>query len=62
MAARVFEAARAKNRHIMGLEAFDILKAYGIPVVKTVFAKTVEEAIIAAEDIGYPLVMKVVSP
>jgi acyl-CoA synthetase (NDP forming) len=38
------------------------LKAYGIPVVKTVFAKTVEEAIIAAEDIGYPLVMKVVSP
>lgn len=26
LAARVFEAARAKNRHILGLEAFDILK------------------------------------
>lgn len=61
-AARVFEAARSKNRHILGLEAFDILKAYGIPVVKTAFAKTKEEAVSAAEDIGYPLVMKVVSP
>ncbi|MCC4767767.1 acetyl-CoA synthetase [Methanosarcina sp. DH1] len=59
---RIFEAARAKNRHILGLEAFDILKAYGIPVIKTRFAKTAEEAIIAAEEIGYPLVMKVVSP
>ncbi|WP_230669176.1 MULTISPECIES: acetate--CoA ligase family protein [Methanosarcina] len=38
------------------------MKAYGIPVVKTKFAKTAEEAIIAAEEIGYPLVMKVVSP
>ncbi|HEY3362708.1 MAG TPA: acetate--CoA ligase family protein [Methanosarcina sp.] len=44
------------------IEAFDILKAYGIPVVKTVFAKTVEEAVSAAKDIGYPLVMEVVSP
>jgi acetyl-CoA synthetase (ADP-forming) len=60
--ARVFEAARSKNRHVLGLEAFDILKAYGIPVVKTAFAKTAEEAISAAEEIGYPLVMKVVSP
>ena len=61
-AARVFEDARAKNRHILGLEAFDILKAYGIRVVKTAFAKTEEKDIIAAEDIGYPLVMKIVSP
>lgn len=62
LAARVFEAARAKNRHILGLEAFDILKAYGITVVKTKFAKTAKEAIVAAEEIGYPLVMKIVSP
>jgi acetyl-CoA synthetase (ADP-forming) len=40
LAARVFEAARAKNRYILGFEALDILKAYGIPVVKTAFAKT----------------------
>jgi acyl-CoA synthetase (NDP forming) len=62
LVARVFEAARAKNRHILGLEAVDILKAYGIPVVKTKFAKTAEEAIVAAEEIDYPLVMKIVSP
>ncbi len=59
---RIFEAARARNRYILGLEAFDILKAYGIPVVKTAFAKNIEETMIAAEEIGYPLVMKVVSP
>ena len=60
--ARIFEAAREKNRYILGLEAFDILKAYGIPVVNTIFAKTVEETVIAAEEIDYPLIMKVVSP
>ncbi|AKB44897.1 acetate--CoA ligase family protein [Methanosarcina vacuolata] len=38
------------------------MKAYGIPLIKTRFAKTAEEAVIAAEEIGYPLVMKVVSP
>ncbi|RXA20852.1 acetyl-CoA synthetase [Methanosarcina sp. MSH10X1] len=61
-AARIFEAARAENRYVLGLEAFDILRACGIPVVKTAFAKTAEEAVNAAEEIGYPLVMKVVSP
>lgn len=39
-AASIFEAARAKSQHILGLESFKILKAYGIPVVKTIFAKT----------------------
>ncbi|HWQ48593.1 MAG TPA: acetate--CoA ligase family protein [Methanosarcina sp.] len=62
LASRIFEAAITKNRHILSLEVFGILKAYGIPMVKTAFAKTAEEAIIAAEKIGYPLVMKVVSP
>ena len=61
-AVRFFEAARAENRHILGLEAFGILKAYGIPAVKTVFAKTVKEVTNAAEEIGYPVVMKIVSP
>jgi|GEM_PF-1810269 len=60
--ARIFEAARAKNQHTLGLESFGILKAYGIPAVKTAFAKTVEGAVKAAEEIGYPLVMKIVSP
>jgi len=61
LADKVFEAAQAKDQHILCLEAFDILKAYGIPVVKTALAKTADEAISAAEEIGYPLVMKVIS-
>ncbi|AKB19565.1 MULTISPECIES: acetate--CoA ligase family protein [unclassified Methanosarcina] len=62
LAAEILEAARVAERRTLGLESFGILKAYGIPAVKTVFAKTEEEAINAAENIGYPLVMKVASP
>lgn len=60
--AKIIEAARAKNQHTLGLESSGILKAYGIPAVKTAFAKTEEEAVKAAKEIGYPLVMKIVSP
>ena len=62
LAAEILDAARTSERYTLGLESFGILKAYGIPVVKTVFAKTEDEAFRAAEDIGYPLVMKVISP
>lgn len=62
LAAEILKAARTAERYTPGLESFGILKAYGIPVVKTVFAKTEGEAIKAAEEIGYPLVMKVISP
>jgi acetate---CoA ligase (ADP-forming) subunit beta len=58
----IFKAARDAERRTLGLESFGVLKAYGIPVVKTEFAKTEEEAIKAADEIGYPLVMKVISP
>jgi acyl-CoA synthetase (NDP forming) len=61
-AAIILEAARAKNRYLLGLESFEILKAYDMPVVKTTFAKTIKEAVEAAEMIGFPLAMKIVSP
>lgn len=38
------------------------LEAYKIPTVKTLFAKTPEEAEAAASQVGYPVVMKAVSP
>ncbi|MHB8101022.1 MAG: hypothetical protein ACYDEF_11450 [Methanosarcina sp.] len=44
-AARVFEDAKVSNHYTLGLESFEILKAYGIPVVKTSFARTIEEAV-----------------
>jgi len=62
LAAEILDAARRSRRHTLGLESFGILTAYGIPVVKTAFAKTEEEAVKAADDIGCPLVMKVISP
>jgi acyl-CoA synthetase (NDP forming) len=62
LADEIFKAALDAERRTLGLESFGILTAYGIPVVKTAFAKTEEEAMKAADDIGYPLVMKIISP
>lgn len=62
LAAEILKAARTAGLHTLGLESFGILRAYGITAVKTVFAKTEEEAVKAAEEIGYPLVMKIISP
>jgi acetyltransferase len=44
------------------LESRQFLKAYKIPTVETEVAKTPEDAAKAASRIGYPVVMKVLSP
>lgn len=54
--------ASSQKRRTHGLESMDILKAYDIPVVDSRIAKTLPEAINAAEDMGYPVVMKILSP
>ena len=62
-AARSFiDTASEGKRRTHGLESLDILKAYDIPVVDSRIAKTLPEAIKAAEDMGYPVVMKILSP
>ena len=43
-------------------EAIDIAKAYGIDAPKTKTAFSLNEAIRFAEEIGYPIVMKITSP
>ncbi len=43
-------------------EAKRVLKAYGIESTKESLCQSVEEAVTTAEDIGYPVVMKLVSP
>jgi len=43
-------------------ETRPILQAYDIPVIPAQFAPTHDEALKIAEQIGYPLVMKIVSP
>lgn len=43
-------------------EVFRVLDAYGIPGAKIRFARSLEEALALAAEIGYPLVMKIASP
>ncbi|HJV53176.1 MAG TPA: bifunctional acetate--CoA ligase family protein/GNAT family N-acetyltransferase [Noviherbaspirillum sp.] len=43
-------------------EAKEVLAAYGIPVVRTRSVGTVEEAAQAAEEIGFPVALKILSP
>jgi acyl-CoA synthetase (NDP forming) len=56
------KALEEKRRKLLEHEAFELVKAYGIPIPETTIAKTPEEAVEIAEKIGYPLVLKVVSP
>ncbi len=45
-----------------GEEALDFLGMFGVPAARSLVAKNEEEAVKYAQDLGYPLVMKVVSP
>jgi acetyltransferase len=59
----VFAAARAEDRVNLGeIEARQVLQAYGLTVPESYIAQTAEEAGAYAEKIGFPVVMKIVSP
>jgi acetyltransferase len=53
--------AKAEQRDLLISEALQVLEHYGISTVPSVIAVTVEEAQSAAEGIGYPVAMKIVS-
>jgi acetyltransferase len=56
---------QARNRprsYLCEPECYEILKAYGLPVLKFQLVKSVDEAVSAAGQIGYPVVIKIVSP
>lgn len=58
----IIEKALGEGREILTeFESKELLAAYGIPVVKTVVAATVEEAVAAAAAMGYPVVLKLYS-
>ncbi|HVP41308.1 MAG TPA: acetate--CoA ligase family protein, partial [Candidatus Krumholzibacteriaceae bacterium] len=62
-ASEIFTQARKEQRtFLLETEAKTICSEYGIPVTKFMVAKTAEEAVKFAEKIGYPVVMKIVSP
>ncbi len=43
-------------------EAYDVLKAYGFPVIQSHIARNAHEAEEAAQKLGFPVVLKIVSP
>jgi acetyltransferase len=58
----IIQKARQAGRSLLTeVESKQILAAYGIPTVETRLAETVEEAIQQADQIGYPVVLKLYS-
>ncbi len=60
---KILDQAKAGNRTALTApEARGVCEAYGINIPKEGVAKTAEEAVKLANDIGFPVVMKIVSP
>ena len=58
-AAQIIQHVRETGRTILTeFESKELLKAYGIPTVETCIATSGEEAVAAANKIGYPVVLK----
>jgi acetyltransferase len=59
----ILAACRSERRLLLSeFESKRILEEAGIPVTSTRLARTAEEAVIAARDLGFPVAIKVVSP
>ncbi len=62
-ARQVIAQVRSDNRTGMTeVESKKIFQAYGLPTVRTELAHTEDEAVSFAEEMGYPVVLKIVSP
>jgi acetyltransferase len=58
----IIAGSRAEGRTILTeFESKQVLAAYGIPVAKTIIAGSRADAVKAADEIGYPIVLKVYS-
>jgi len=59
----IIASARGDGRVVLlSTEAADVVGAYGIPVPANRLVKTAEEAVKAADEFGYPIVLRIVSP
>jgi len=56
------EARKEKRKYLLETEAKTICMEYGIPVTKFRLAKSETEAIKFANEMGYPVVLKIASP
>jgi len=56
------KASKEGMRVLNPSESLHFLEAYKIPTIKTLVAKTSKEAVTAASKLGYPVVLKLLSP
>ncbi|MEE9325109.1 MAG: acetate--CoA ligase family protein [Dehalococcoidia bacterium] len=55
-------ALKEGRRHLTEVESKELLKEAGIPVIESKLARSKEEALSLAREMGFPVVLKVVSP
>ena len=56
----IIEAARAEGRTILTeAESKEVLACYGIPTIPMAIAETADDAVKAADEMGYPVVVKI---
>ncbi|MGE0290604.1 MAG: GNAT family N-acetyltransferase, partial [Bradyrhizobium sp.] len=59
----IVEGALAQGREVLTpLEAKALLRAFRVPVVPTVAARDADEALVVAENLGFPVALKIDSP
>ncbi len=62
-AKRIIESAKKEGRaFLLEHEAYQVLEAYHFPVIEAHLAETQTQAVEAAQEIGYPVVLKIASP
>ncbi|RLG78777.1 MAG: acetyl-CoA synthetase, partial [Thermoprotei archaeon] len=55
-------AAREGRAKLLEHEAYALIEQYGVPIPRIGLAKNPEEAGVLADKVGYPVVLKIVSP
>jgi acetyltransferase len=59
----IIDAALAEHRSTLSeVESKAVLRAFGIPTVASVLARSATEALVIAETLGFPVAMKILSP
>jgi acetate---CoA ligase (ADP-forming) len=62
-AGKIIQEYLSQGRYVLGeLDGNEILKCYGFNILPMALAGTADEAVQIARDLGYPVVMKIVSP
>jgi acetate---CoA ligase (ADP-forming) len=60
-ASKLIQSAKHEGRDLLLSEALEVLEHYGIPTMRGRFASSVEDAQLAAMEIGYPVALKIVA-